>query len=110
MARETLHTYCALCISRCGCLATVEDGMLIGVAPDPEHPTGRAICIKAKAAPEIVAHPGRLRVPLVRTRPKGDADPGWRPIGWDEALALAGERLRAAGPKGTAFAVATPSG
>jgi len=110
MTREIFHTYCALCISRCGCLATVEDGTLVGVAPDPDHPTGRALCIKAKAAPELVAHPERLTTPLLRTRPKGDPDPGWRPIGWDEALALTGQRLRAAGPEGTAFAVTTPSG
>lgn len=110
MAREIFHTYCALCISRCGCVATVEDGTLVSVAPDPGHPTGRTICIKARAAPELVAHRERLTMPLLRTRPKGDSDPGWRPIGWDEALALAGRRLRAAGPEGTAFAVATPSG
>lgn len=107
---EILPTYCALCISRCGCLATVEDGRLLGIAPDPAHPTGRAICIKARTAPEQVNHPARLRTPLRRTRPKGDADPGWQPIGWDEALALCAQRLRAAGPSATAFAVATPSG
>lgn len=108
-----LPTYCALCISRCGCLATVDNGSLVDVSPDPAHPTGNAICIKAKAAPELVNHPQRLRTPLLRTRPKGKGDlgdPGWRAIGWDEALALAAERLQAAGPEGTAFAVATPSG
>ncbi|HEY6898011.1 MAG TPA: molybdopterin-dependent oxidoreductase [Rhodocyclaceae bacterium] len=110
MPRQTVPSYCALCISRCGCLATVEDGRLISVAADPQHPTGGALCIKAKAAPELVAHPERLTTPLLRTKPKGAADPGWRAIGWDEALALAGERLHAAGPQGTAFAVATPSG
>jgi len=110
MARRVIPTYCALCISRCGCLATVEDGRLVRVDPDPLHPTGQAICIKARAAPELVAHPERLTTPLRRTRPKGEADPGWQPIGWGEALAWAGERLQAAGPQGTAFAVATPSG
>ncbi|HQU90214.1 MAG TPA: hypothetical protein PLC58_16655, partial [Denitromonas sp.] len=64
MATETIPTYCALCISRCGCLATVTDGRLVGVAADHAHPTGRAICIKAKAAPELVAHPERLTTPL----------------------------------------------
>lgn len=110
MTAETIPTYCPLCISRCGCLATVEDGRLLRIDPDPGHPTGAAICIKARAAPELVGHPARLTVPLLRTRPKGDPDPGWRAIGWDEALALAAHRLRAAGPRGTAFAVGTPSG
>ncbi len=110
MARETIPTYCALCISRCGCLATVENGVLKSVAPDPAHPTGRAICIKAKAAPELVAHPARLTTPLLRTRPKAGSDPGWQPIGWNEAYSLIGERLAGFGPQATAFAVTTPSG
>ncbi|MBV6522541.1 MAG: Acetylene hydratase [Gemmatimonadaceae bacterium] len=108
--RRTIPTYCALCISRCGCLATVQDGRLIGVEPDPDHPTGRAICIKARAAPELVHHPDRLTTPLVRTRPKGDINPGFRPLSWDDALAMASERLTAHGPAATAFAVTTPSG
>ena len=110
MARDIFSTYCALCISRCGCLATVEDGKLVRVTADHSHPTGRAICIKAKVAPELVAHPDRLTTPLLRTNPKGDPNPGWRPIGWDEALRLIGQRLTAAGPESTAFAVTTPSG
>lgn len=109
MTQEILPTYCPQCISRCGCLATVDDGVLSRIDPDPLHPTGRAICIKARTAPELVSHPARLRVPLRRTQPKGAPDPGWQAISWDEALALAGQRLQAAGPAATAFAVATPS-
>ncbi len=26
MATERIHTYCAMCVSRCGVVATVEDG------------------------------------------------------------------------------------
>lgn len=107
---RVVPTYCALCISRCGCLATLEGDRLLRIDPDPLHPTGKSICIKARAAPELVMHPERLRTPLRRTRPKGDPDPGWQAISWGEALALAGERLAAAGPQATAFAVATPSG
>lgn len=110
MARRTVPTYCALCISRCGCLATIEDGRLLRVDPDPAHPTGGAICIKARAAPELVHHPDRLTTPLLRTRPKGDPDPGFRPISWDEALALASAKLKQHGPDESAFVVTTPSG
>ncbi|MGE0652619.1 MAG: hypothetical protein AB7P12_12855, partial [Alphaproteobacteria bacterium] len=56
----TTPTYCALCISRCGCLATVEGDRLVRIDSDPAHPTGKAICLKAKAAPEFVHHPDRL--------------------------------------------------
>ncbi|MCW8958012.1 MAG: hypothetical protein OQL21_03115, partial [Gammaproteobacteria bacterium] len=40
MAKETIHAYCPLCISHCGCIATVEDGRLLKLEADPEHPTG----------------------------------------------------------------------
>lgn len=110
MTVERIPTYCALCISRCGCIAVRENGRLLRIEPDPAHPTGKALCIKAKAAPELVDHPERLRTPLRRTRPKGDPDPGWQPLSWDDALDLAAEKLRALGPEATAFAVTTPSG
>ncbi|MGH7809910.1 MAG: hypothetical protein ACREP5_06485, partial [Candidatus Binatia bacterium] len=53
IATEHLHTYCAMCISRCGVIATVDDGRLTGVNADPDHPNG-CICVKGTAAPEIV--------------------------------------------------------
>ena len=85
---ERIRGFCALCISRCGSIATVENGRFTELAADPEHPTGQAFCIKGRAAPELVYHPERLLHPLRRTRPKGDPDPGWQRIGWDEAIGL----------------------
>ena len=72
--------------------------MLVALEPDPSHPTGQALCVKGKAAPELVHHPERLLHPLRRTNPKGAPDPGWEPISWDEALDLvAGAAARAGG-------------
>ena len=113
MAIEQLHTYCAMCISRCGVVATVEDGRLTKVSADPAHPNG-CICVKGTAAPEIVYSPDRLRSPMKRTRPKGDSDPGWATISWDEAMELTASRLRDIkikyGPEAVVFARATPAG
>ena len=81
-----------MCTSRCGVVATVEDGVLTKVNADPEHPNG-CICVKGAAAPEIVYSPDRLRYPMVRTRPKGDPDPGWTRITWEQSLNLAALRL-----------------
>ena len=89
---ETFHTYCAMCTSRCGVLATVEDGKLAAVNADPDHPNG-CVCVKGTAAPEIVYSPDRLLYPMVRTRPKGDPNPGWVRVTWDQALNLAALRL-----------------
>tara|TARA_R110000751_G_scaffold13424_8_gene45097 strand:- start:175 stop:2583 length:2409 start_codon:yes stop_codon:yes gene_type:complete len=112
-SRSTVATYCALCTSRCGARATLEDGRFVSLAADPSHPTGKALCLKGKVAPEIVYDPGRLLHPMKRTRPKGEADPGWQRISWDEALDLAAARLNALaaahGPETVAFNTASPS-
>jgi anaerobic selenocysteine-containing dehydrogenase len=93
-ATERIPGYCALCISRCGSIAVVENGRFVALEPDPSHPTGQALCAKGRAAPELVYHPKRLLHPLRRTRPKGDSDPGWQRITWDEALDVTATRLR----------------
>jgi anaerobic selenocysteine-containing dehydrogenase len=109
-----LHGYCALCVSRCGAVATVEDGRLVKVAPDPSHPTGQAICAKGRESPAMVSDPRRLTTPLIRTGDRHAADPDWREAGWDEALDLVTERLRASieagGPESLVVGVTSPSG
>jgi anaerobic selenocysteine-containing dehydrogenase len=110
---ERIPSFCALCTARCGAIATVEDGRLTKLDPDPSHPTGQALCIKGRVAPELVYHPERLRQPLKRTRPKGDADPGWQVIGWDEALDTVAANLKRLsaehGSKSVVFSHASPS-
>jgi anaerobic selenocysteine-containing dehydrogenase len=108
-----LPTFCALCVSRCGAIAIVEDGRFTALQPDPAHPTGQALCAKGKAAPELVHHHDRLLHPLKRTRPKGDPDPGWQRISWDEALETTAAQLlqlsRDHGPESVVFSCASPS-
>lgn len=110
---DRIPGYCGLCISRCGSIATVDDGRFVALEPDPSHPTGQALCAKGRAAPELVYHPDRLLYPLKRTRPKGDPDPGWRRIGWDEALELTATNLRRLadthGPESVVFSCVSPS-
>src|SRR4051812_29389846 len=110
---ERIQGYCALCISRCGAVAVVENGRLTRLEPDPSHPTGQALCAKGRAAPELVYHSDRLLSPLKRTRPKGDPDPGWQRISWDEALDLTASRLRElaaeSGPESVAFTMVSSS-
>ncbi len=111
---HTIAAYCAQCRSRCGVLATVEAGRLVSIAADPRHPSGAKICPKGRAAPELVYAGERLLKPLLRTNPKGAADPGWREISWEEALTRTAEGLARAkerlGAEGVAFAVTSPSG
>lgn len=110
---ERIPNFCALCVSRCGAIAVVEDGRFVALEPNPAHPTGQALCAKGRAAPELVYHPDRLLYPLQRTRPKGDPDPGWQRISWDTALDLTAARLRQLaaehGPASVVFSAASPS-
>jgi anaerobic selenocysteine-containing dehydrogenase len=113
MTTQQFHTYCAMCISRCGVVATVEDGRLTKVNADPAHPNG-CICVKGTAAPEIVYSADRLQYPLKRTKPKGESDPGWVRISWDEAMTLTAARFSATkekyGAEAVVFGFGTPSG
>jgi anaerobic selenocysteine-containing dehydrogenase len=113
MAEHRIQGYCALCIARCGTIATVEDGRFTRLDPDPSHPTGQALCAKGRAAPELVYSPDRLTHPLRRTRPKGDPDPGWQRISWDEALNLTAAAMRRIaerhGPGAVCFSMSSPS-
>jgi anaerobic selenocysteine-containing dehydrogenase len=110
---QRVHGYCGLCIARCGYVAVVEGGRFTRLEPDPTHPTGQALCAKGRAAPELVYHPERLTHPLRRTRPKGERDPGWEQIGWDEALNLTAAAMRRVaqrhGSEAVAFSLCSPS-
>jgi anaerobic selenocysteine-containing dehydrogenase len=112
-SQRRIHGFCGLCIARCGSIATVEDARFVRLDPDPAHPTGQALCAKGRAAPELVYAPQRLTHPLRRTRPKGDPDPGWQRIAWDEALRTTASAMRDIaerhGPEAVAFTWASPS-
>nr|WP_281060860.1 molybdopterin-dependent oxidoreductase [Mesorhizobium sp. M7A.F.Ca.US.006.01.1.1] len=106
--------FCALCKSRCGSIMVTRDGKFIAQEPNPEHPTGMSLCVKGKAAPEMVYNDDRLLYPIMRTNPKGSADPGWKRISWDEALDRIGNELARIrdkyGPEAVVIGLATPSG
>ncbi|HEX6658834.1 MAG TPA: molybdopterin-dependent oxidoreductase, partial [Ilumatobacter sp.] len=111
-ASTEVATYCPLCVSRCGALATVTNGTF-ALNRDPSHPTGKALCVKGKEAAAITFHNSRLQYPIKRTNPKGSTDAGWQRIGWDEALDSVADRLRALagehGPESVVFASVSPS-
>ncbi|MCG8509751.1 MAG: molybdopterin-dependent oxidoreductase, partial [Rhodospirillales bacterium] len=88
-----IRTYCAQCFSNCPVVAHVVDGKFSKVTPDKEHHFYRPLCPKAFYGPEMVSDGQRLTHPLKRTNPKGAKDPGWKRIGWDEALDTIAEQM-----------------
>ncbi len=110
-----IPAFCPLCVSRCGCEAVVENGRLVALEPDPSHPTGKALCAKGRAAPELVDARDRLLVSRCAVRGRrAIRDPGWQRIGWDEALDETASALRRiadeSGPEAVAFSVTTAAG
>ncbi|HYE94350.1 MAG TPA: molybdopterin-dependent oxidoreductase [Terriglobales bacterium] len=82
----TVRTVCAHdCPDQCSLVATVENGRIVRVQGDPEHPmTAGFACAKVNREHELVHSPDRLRTPLRRTGPKGEGT--FAPVSWDEAL------------------------
>ena len=83
---QTIRTACAHdCPDQCSIVATVEDGRLLKLQGDPDHPfTAGFLCAKVNREHELVHSPERVLRPLKRTGPKGAGR--FAPISWDEAL------------------------
>ena len=82
------------CPDTCALQVTVEDGLAVRVAGDPDHPTTHgALCTKVSRYTERTYHPERVLTPLRRVGPKGAGR--FEPIGWDEALDTIAARLKA---------------
>lgn len=76
------------CWDTCAILVDVEDGRVIGLRGDADHPvTGGRLCAKARFQLDRHHSPQRLTRPLIRTAR------GLRPGSWPEALDLVAERL-----------------
>jgi anaerobic selenocysteine-containing dehydrogenase len=81
------------CPDGCGLLVDVENGRVVRVRGDPEHPYSRGtLCSKMSGYDRTVGSHDRLLTPLVRDGPKGEGR--FRRISWDEALALVAGRFR----------------
>jgi anaerobic selenocysteine-containing dehydrogenase len=89
MGPTLVHRTCSLCEAHCGISVEVEAGRVRSVRGDPDDPFSRGyLCPKAHGLLALQEDPDRLRRPLRRTAG------GFEEIGWDEAFALAAERLR----------------
>jgi anaerobic selenocysteine-containing dehydrogenase len=83
---KTIRVVCAHdCPDLCSLLATVDNGQVVQVRGDPDHPfTAGFACGKTNRDAELVNSPERLTTPLRRIGPKGAGV--FAPIGWEEAL------------------------
>jgi anaerobic selenocysteine-containing dehydrogenase len=86
-----VRTFCRICEPSCGLVAHVDDGRLVKLTPDREHPVTEGFaCHKGLAAVDVHQDPDRLDHPQLRS-----ADGSWTTVSWDEAMAHTAGRLQA---------------
>ena len=105
---EHRSTFCRICEPLCGMVATVEDGRLVALRPDKDHPLSAGFaCQKGIAFTEVVNDPDRVTTPLRRV-----ADGRFEPVSWDEAMTDIANRLavihRRHGPGGIGWYFGNP--
>jgi anaerobic selenocysteine-containing dehydrogenase len=89
---EIRRSYCGLCHPRCGILLHIENGKVVKVTGDPDHPITRgAICERGRLMPDHIYHPQRLNYPLKRTGERGQGC--WQRVTWDQAIDEVAEKL-----------------
>ncbi len=86
-----VHTFCRICEPSCGLIGHVEDGRLVKLTADRDHPVTKGFsCHKGLAAVDLHNDPDRLDHPMLRS-----PDGTWQETGWDDAMAHTAQRLRA---------------
>ncbi|ORI17042.1 molybdopterin-dependent oxidoreductase [Rhodococcus sp. 1168] len=84
-------TFCGICESSCGLIATVEANEVVDLRPDPDHPATRGFaCSKGVQFHHVVADPDRVLYPM-RRLPDGRFERST----WQSAFDDIGNRLRA---------------
>jgi anaerobic selenocysteine-containing dehydrogenase len=90
MSTETV-TYCRICESLCGMIATVDNGAVTRLRPDTRHPISQGFaCPKGVEMADVQNDPRRPVYPLRRR-----ADGSFERVSWRVALGDIGSRLRA---------------
>ena len=100
MSAEQKVTFCRICEPLCGMIATVDDGRLVSLRPDKDHPLSAGFaCQKGIAFTEVINDPDRVTTPLRRR------GAGFEPVSWDDAMTDIADRLAAIHKKHGAGAI-----
>ena len=89
-------TICCYCSVGCGAVVAVENGELVNIEGDPDHPINQgSLCPKGQAIAQIHQVDGkvnkqRLTKPLYRAPGASD----WEEKSWEEAIGMIAERIK----------------
>ncbi|MBN1369530.1 MAG: molybdopterin-dependent oxidoreductase [Dehalococcoidaceae bacterium] len=87
---EKKRGLCGVCPSGCAVILTLKDGKIEDIKADAGNPYGM-LCVRGRAAREIVYSPDRLTSPLIRCGKRGEGC--FRKASWEEALGTVAERM-----------------
>ena len=87
----TSLSVCPYCAVGCGMIVGVEDGKVVNIEGDPEHPINQgALCSKGGTLSQLVNSPRRITKPAYRS-------PGakeWQEVEWGWALDQIAQRIK----------------
>ncbi|WP_281508347.1 molybdopterin-containing oxidoreductase family protein [Parvibacter caecicola] len=92
---KRVRTCCRGCGKmECGVWVTVANGRAVKIEGDESAFQSQGnCCTKSQASLQACYHPSRLYHPMKRTNEKGEGDPGWVRITWDEAYQIMHEKF-----------------
>lgn len=113
MSKSTVHTFCRVCEPACGLLAEVDEGQVVALSSDIDHPTHRGFsCHKGIQYLRIHRDPDRLDHPLRRRSGRAVEKGDFERVTWDEAATEIGSKLndivRRHGDKAIAMYIGNP--
>jgi thiosulfate reductase / polysulfide reductase chain A len=87
-----IPSMCEMCVWRCGLLAKVEDGRVVKLEGNPEHPHSNGnLCPRGQSGLMNTYDPDRVLTPLIRVGKRGEGL--FRKASWEEALDLVARNM-----------------
>jgi len=87
-----IPSMCEMCVWRCGLLAKVEDGRVVKLEGNPEHPHSNGnLCPRGQSGLMNTYDPDRVLTPLIRMGKRGEGL--FRKASWEEALDLVAKNM-----------------
>jgi thiosulfate reductase/polysulfide reductase chain A len=88
-----ISTMCEMCVWRCGVLAKIQNGRVVKLEGNPEHPHSRGkLCPRGQSGLMNTYDPDRVLTPLIRAGKRGEGL--FRKASWDEALDLVAGKMQ----------------
>ncbi len=85
-------TTCEMCVWRCGVKAKIQNGRIVKLEGNPDHPHSKGkLCARGQSGLMNTYDPDRVLTPLIRVGKRGEGK--FRQASWDEALDLTAKKM-----------------